>query len=109
MSHFENDPDRGKGAVEQDRPSQETNTSLQGQLPHRHENSAVKQQDTDFPEPGETPEHSGEPRAPGLLDRDQGCEKRERGGNPAGQAQDQQPGQQQKQNQGGNKDDPLAA
>jgi hypothetical protein len=49
------------GAVEQDTPNQETNTSLQGQLPHRTENPLVKSKDTDFPEPGENPEHSGEP------------------------------------------------
>jgi len=49
------------GAVEQDKPGQETNTSLQGQLPHRTENSLVQSKDTDFPEPGENPEHSGEP------------------------------------------------
>ncbi|HVZ17594.1 MAG TPA: hypothetical protein VG897_10785 [Terriglobales bacterium] len=56
-----------KGAVEQDSPEQETNTSLRGQLPHRHENPLVKSRDTDFPEPGENPEHSGEPEEEGLT------------------------------------------
>ena len=61
------DQDAGKGAVEQDSPQQETNTSLQGQLPHRNENPLVKSRDTDFPEPGENPEHSGEPEDAGLT------------------------------------------
>jgi hypothetical protein len=55
------DQDCGKGAVEQDEPGQSTNTSMQGQLGHRTENPLVKSNDTDFPEPGENPEHSGEP------------------------------------------------
>jgi hypothetical protein len=108
MPNDSNDADGNKGAVEQDRPEQETNTSLSAQLPHRNQNPVIKQHDTDYPEPGENAEHSGEARAEGLLDRDQGCEKRDGGGNPEGQ-QDQEPGQRQKQNQGGKKDDPLAA
>ncbi len=56
-----NDPDGSKGAVEQNSPNQSTNTSMEGQLPHRTSNSIVKSSDTDFPEPGENPEHSGEP------------------------------------------------
>lgn len=63
----ERDQDAGKGAVEQDKPGQPTNTSLSGQLPHRNENPLVKSQDTDFPEPGENPEHSGEPEEEGLT------------------------------------------
>ena len=55
------DQDREKGAVEQQAPNQETNTSLEGQLGHRDQNSLIKSSDTDFPEPGENPEHSGEP------------------------------------------------
>ena len=101
------DADADKGAVEQDRPSQPTNTSLPGQLPHRNQNPDVKTHDTDFPEPGENPEHSGEPRAGSLVDRDAGCDNPR--GNPEGDTQDQEPGQRQKRNQGGKKDDPLAA
>ena len=63
----EKDPDANKGAVEQDQPGQPTNTSLQGQLPHRNENPLVKSRDTDFPEPGENEEHSGEPEEDGLT------------------------------------------
>jgi hypothetical protein len=55
------DQDRNKGAVEQDSPGQSTNTSLKDQLGHRGEPPLVKQSDTDFPEPGNNPEHSGEP------------------------------------------------
>jgi hypothetical protein len=59
------DQDRGKGAVEQDRPEEEPgNTSMQGQLGHRDQNSMLKSSDTDFPEPGENAEHSGEPTVP---------------------------------------------
>lgn len=57
----EKDQDEGKGAVEQDAPSQSGNTSLSGQLGHRDQDSILKDADTDFPEPGENPEHSGEP------------------------------------------------
>ncbi len=59
------DQDRGKGAVEQDRPQEPPgNTSMQGQLGHRDQNSMLKSSDTDFPEPGAGPEHSGEPTEP---------------------------------------------
>ena len=57
----EKDQDCGKGAVEQDRPNQSGNENLQGQLGHRGQPSLVQQSDTDFPEPGGNPEHSGEP------------------------------------------------
>ena len=55
------DQDRGKGAVEQDEPNQLSNTSLKGQLGHRDQDPLLKSADTDFPEPGGNPEHSGEP------------------------------------------------
>lgn len=55
------DQDREKGAVEQDNPQQTGNTSINGQLGHRDQDPRIKQFDTDFPEPGENPEHSGEP------------------------------------------------
>jgi hypothetical protein len=55
------DQDRGKGAVEQDRPQEPPgNTSMQGQLGHRDQNPMLKSSDTDFPEPGGNPEHSQE-------------------------------------------------
>jgi hypothetical protein len=59
------DQDRGKGAVEQDTSSNFGNTSMQGQLGHRDQDPLLKSSDTDFPESGENPEHSGEKEAPG--------------------------------------------
>jgi hypothetical protein len=55
------DQDRSKGAVEQDDPQEAGNASLSGQLGHRDQDPLLKSNDTDFPEPGENPEHSGEP------------------------------------------------
>jgi hypothetical protein len=57
------DQDRFKGAVEQEEPNQHGNTSMRGQLGHRDQDPMLKSADTDFPEPGENPEHSGEPEA----------------------------------------------
>jgi hypothetical protein len=100
----------GKGAVEQDRPEQKTNTSLTGQIGHRHKGAIVDTNDTDFPEPGESPEHSGE-----LMEQKsprQENEERERLEREADQVQDevdQQPGDRQRRNQNEEKDDPLAA
>lgn len=62
------DQDRGKGAVEQDKPWETGNTSLQGQLGHRDQDPLLKSSDTDFPEPGESPEHSGEEETPPKKD-----------------------------------------
>ena len=50
-----------KGALEQESPDQQGNSSLRGQLGHRTEDALIKAADTDFPEPGENVEHSGEP------------------------------------------------
>jgi hypothetical protein len=36
---------------------------MNGQLGHRDQDSMLKSADTDFPEPGENPEHSGEDEA----------------------------------------------
>jgi hypothetical protein len=58
------DQDRLKGALEQEEKSQDGNTSMQGQLGHRDQDPMLKAADTDFPEPGENPEHSGEPQDP---------------------------------------------
>src|SRR5437763_3528439 len=76
------DNDVKKGAVESETRDQHSQTSLEGQLAHRTEDARIKGRDTDFPEPGENPEHSG---------------------------QDMDPGFRQKTNQGDTKDDPLAA
>ncbi len=55
------DPDGAKGAVEQNTPEDATNLNFEGQLPHRTDSPLIKSNDTDYPEPGENPEHSGEP------------------------------------------------
>jgi hypothetical protein len=57
------DQDRTKGAVEQQEKGQADNTSMQGQLGHRDQDPMLKSADSDFPEPGGSPEHSGEPQA----------------------------------------------
>jgi hypothetical protein len=62
--HHQKDQDCGKGAVEQSEPGESGNTSLRGQLGHRGQPPLVTQSGTDFPEPGENPEHSGEPEEP---------------------------------------------
>lgn len=54
------DQDWGKGAVEQDSSDHSGNNSMRGQLGHRDQDPLIKSSDTDFPEPGENPEHSGE-------------------------------------------------
>ena len=53
------DQDRLKGAMEQDDRTQTGNNSMQGQLGHRDQDPMLKAADTDFPEPGENPEHTG--------------------------------------------------
>ena len=100
------DPDQGKGAVEQNAPGQHTNTSLEEQLGHRNQDVLNKRNDTDFPEAGQTPEHSGQPQGRNQLEQDtqMGC-----GDNPEGESQNQDPGERQKRNQGDKGDDPLAA
>ena len=54
------DNDAGKGGMEPDSRKQEGNNSMAGQLAHRDEASLAAGSDSDFPEPGESPEHSGE-------------------------------------------------
>jgi hypothetical protein len=54
------DQDRFKGALEQDERTQKGNSSMWGQLGHRDQDPMLKAADTDFPEPGENPEHTGE-------------------------------------------------
>jgi hypothetical protein len=54
-----------KGAVEDSSPEagrkpHAGQSSLGGQLGHRDQNDLIKDNDTDFPEPGAREEHSGE-------------------------------------------------
>ena len=55
------DQDLIKGAQETEDHKVPGNPGLQGQLGHRDQDPMIKDADTDFPEPGENPEHSGEP------------------------------------------------
>jgi hypothetical protein len=59
QSHF--DPDAIKGATETENHETPGNIGLQEQLGHRDQDPMLKDADTDFPEPGLNPEHSGEP------------------------------------------------
>jgi hypothetical protein len=62
------DQDSGKGAVETDAGDSGSNTSIAGQQGHRGNLTGT---DSDFPEPGSGPEHSGEPsRSPELSEDD---------------------------------------
>ena len=113
-SSHTNDEDAAKGALEQDRRrGQKTNVSMRGQNPHRDQDPLLKASDTDFPEPGNNEEHTGEPRAeaepPTESAQPEPIQRVERELNPEGLTQDQDPGSRQKQNQNQQKDDPLAA
>ena len=55
-----NDQDRSKGAVEDETGSAHAG-EMQAQLPHRDQDPMIKSADSDFPEPGGSPEHTGEP------------------------------------------------
>jgi hypothetical protein len=97
-----NDEDAGKGAVEQDRPGQKTNVSQSGQNGHRDQDPILNESGSDFPEPGENEEHTGEP-----YSKSGSRPKAEL--NPEGLTQDQDPGFRQKENQNKEKNDPLAS
>ena len=55
------DQDAAKGATETEDAKAPGNTSPQEQLGHRDQDPMLKDADSDFPEPGQSPEHSGEP------------------------------------------------
>jgi hypothetical protein len=63
------DQDSGKGAVEPDGRDAGANTSMEGQQGHRG-NESANSTDSDFPEPGGSPEHSGEPLVAPAFDED---------------------------------------
>jgi hypothetical protein len=59
------DGDEHKGAVEDDSPHihgerATQHGSLTGQIGHRNADEMINGNDTDYPEPGSNPEHSGE-------------------------------------------------
>ncbi len=55
-----NDPDGAKGATEGEEHHHDGNSGLSGQLGHRDQDPILKDADSDFPEPGGSPEHTGE-------------------------------------------------
>src|SRR5207244_13499240 len=59
MPRNQRDNDLAKGALEQEDSLQHGNNSLRGQLGHRNQDDMIKESDSDFPEPGSNPEHSG--------------------------------------------------
>lgn len=56
------DADIHKGAIEDtpahESPAGESHNRLANQLPHRDADEDIKDNDSDFPEPGSNPEHS---------------------------------------------------
>jgi hypothetical protein len=56
----EKDQDIAKGATESE-DGAPGNSGMQNQIGHRDQTSMLKDADTDFPEPGASPEHTGEP------------------------------------------------
>jgi hypothetical protein len=59
------------GAVEQDRPDQETNVApLREQLDHRWQDPLNKQNDSGLAERGQNPEYTGEPESVNELEGD---------------------------------------
>jgi len=56
------DQDTTKGAMETEDHHVPGNIGMQQQLGHRDQDPMLKDADTDFPEPGENPEHSGGPQ-----------------------------------------------
>jgi hypothetical protein len=61
MTERKRDQDQSKGATEDDIQNLPGNAGLQGQLGHRDQDAEIKDADSDFPEPGGSPEHTGEP------------------------------------------------
>ena len=58
------DSDERKGVVGEESPRATTShPSINGQLGHRTSNAEVKDNDSDFPEPGAREEHSGKPHS----------------------------------------------
>ncbi|MFZ0732600.1 MAG: hypothetical protein WAM79_09770 [Candidatus Sulfotelmatobacter sp.] len=66
MLHTTIDQDARKGAKETENHEGAGNIGLQEQLGHRDQDPILKDADSDFPEPGQNPEHSGEPECKGA-------------------------------------------
>jgi hypothetical protein len=65
----EKDQDAEKGASEIEHNKPKRNVGLQDQLGHRDQDPLIKDADSDFPEPGANPEHSGEEEKSALGSR----------------------------------------
>jgi hypothetical protein len=61
MPNSTRDQDAAKGATEAEDHKDPGNSGMQEQLGHRDQDPMLKDADSDFPEPGQNPEHSGEP------------------------------------------------
>ena len=61
MPNSRPDPDAAKGATEAFDHKVPGNVGMEKQLGHRDQDPMLKDADSDFPEPGQNPEHSGEP------------------------------------------------
>ncbi len=59
MTKPKTDQDESKGAIEESNRGNGA-IGLQGQLGHRDQDPLLKDADSDFPEPGLSPEHTGE-------------------------------------------------
>ena len=62
MPHSTHDEDEAKGATDTEDHITPGNVGMERQIGHRDQDPMLKDADSDFPEPGENPEHSGEPR-----------------------------------------------
>jgi hypothetical protein len=62
MTDAKRDQDAAKGATEEENHNTPGNIGMEKQIGHRDQDSQLKDADSDFPEPGLSPEHSGEPR-----------------------------------------------
>jgi hypothetical protein len=62
MTERKPDQDLSKGATEENLQNAPGNAGLEGQLGHRDQDAELKDADSDFPEPGGGPEHTGEPQ-----------------------------------------------
>jgi hypothetical protein len=60
MAESKIDQDAQKGASEEEPHNADRNIGLEKQLGHRDQDPLIKDADSDFPEPGLNPEHSGE-------------------------------------------------
>ena len=61
MEHETRDQDAAKGATEVEDQKESGNVGMQEQIGHRDQDPMLKDADSDFLEPGQGPEHSGEP------------------------------------------------